>query len=53
MLRATGTVVKPGFSGDRLTNVLGMLADFGFCLRQGNGYALTDKGLEFIAREAA
>jgi hypothetical protein len=53
ILRATGTIVKAGFSGDRLTNVLGMLADLGFCLRQRNGYALTDNGMEFLRREAA
>ena len=53
ILRATGTVVRAGFSGDRLTNVLGMLADLGFCLRQDNGYGLTDKGREFLRGVAA
>lgn len=49
VLRATGTVVQPGFSGDRLRRVLEMLADLGFCLRQENSkYAISSKGLAIL-----
>ncbi len=52
VLRATGTVVQPGFSGDRLRRVLEMLADLGFCLRQENGkYAISAKGLAVLGQE--
>jgi hypothetical protein len=52
VLRATGTVVQPGFSGDRLKRVLEMLADLGFCLRQGNSkYAISTKGLTVLGQK--
>jgi hypothetical protein len=52
VLRATGTVVQPGFSGDRLRRVLEMLADLGFCLRQGSGkFAINAKGLGVLGQE--
>ena len=52
VLRATGTPVQPGFSGDRLRRVLEMLADLGFCLRQGNGkFVISAKGLAVLGQE--
>jgi len=52
VLLATGTSVSPGFSEDRLKNVLGMLADLGFCFRhEKGGYLITEKGLSFLAQE--
>ena len=52
VLRPTGTGVYPGFSGDRLRNVLGMLADLGFCNRhEGGGYLINEKGLAFLNQE--
>ena len=53
VLRPTGTGVYPGFSGDRLGNVLGMLADLGFCNRhEGGGYLINEKGLAFLTQKA-
>jgi hypothetical protein len=53
VLRPTGTGVYPGFSGDRLRNVLGMLADLGFCNRhESGGYLINEKGLGFLGQEA-
>jgi hypothetical protein len=53
VLRPTGTGVYPGFSGDRLRNVLGMLADLGFCNRhESGGYLINEKGLAFLRQEA-
>ena len=37
VLCPTGTDVMPGFSGDRLSNVLGMLADLGYADRATSG----------------
>jgi hypothetical protein len=51
ILRATRTVVRPGFSGDRLKRVLRMLADLGFCCQQKDGrYTINEKGLAFLAQ---
>lgn len=51
-LRATGTVVRPGFSGDRLKRVLRMLADLGFCDQQKDGrYIIKEKGLVFLDKK--
>jgi hypothetical protein len=53
VLRPTGTGVYPGFSGDRLGNVLGMLADLGYCNRhEGGGYLINEKGMDFLTQEA-
>lgn len=48
-LRATGVQVSAGFSGDRLSNVLGMWRDVG-ALSQVNtkGYQLTAAGIELL-----
>ena len=44
-LHPTGIPVTPGFSGSRLGNVLGMLADVGLCSRlEGGHFSLTDSG---------
>ena len=45
VLQPTGIPVTPGFSGSRLGNVLGMLADVGLCNRlDGGRFDLTDAG---------
>jgi hypothetical protein len=44
VLRPTGTPVRAGYSGDRLGNVLGMLADLGHFERKENGFLLSDRG---------
>ncbi|MCK4501454.1 MAG: hypothetical protein KAU22_00360 [Desulfuromonadales bacterium] len=45
ILRPTGTAVNAGFSGDRLRNVAGMLADLGILKRQKQGsFLITDRG---------
>ena len=45
VLQPTGVAVMPGFSGSRLGNVLGMLADVGLCNRLDRGrFDLTDVG---------
>jgi hypothetical protein len=46
-LRPTGTRVQAGFSGDRLGNVLGMLADIGVFERGAGGLRLTASGRTF------
>jgi len=48
LLRPTGTLVKAGFSGDRLGNVLGMLADLGHLKRDGKALTLTVRGQAFV-----
>ena len=49
LLRPTGTSVRPGYSSTRLSNVLGMLADTGFCIRETGGrFALTEMGKIFL-----
>jgi hypothetical protein len=49
VLRPTGTGVRAGYSGDRLENVLGMLADLGHFEREAGGFKLSDKGRAFLA----
>ena len=45
ILQPTGIQVTPGFSGSRLGNVLGMLADVGLCNRLGGGrFGLNETG---------
>lgn len=44
MLRPTGTGVNPGYSGDRLSNVMLMLSDQGILKRNNARYQLTDRG---------
>ena len=45
ILRPTGTPVGAGFSGDRLSNVLGMLSDIGLCMRESGGrFVLSEQG---------
>ena len=45
VLHPTGMITRPGFSGTRLDNVLGMLADVGHCTRLADGqFILTDAG---------
>ena len=51
VLHPTGTLVTPGFSGSRLGNVLGMLADVGLCNRlDGGRFGLTDAGRSRLLR---
>ena len=51
-LQPTGVSVTPGFSGSRLGNVLGMLADAGLCNRlDGGRYSLTDSGRELLLED--
>lgn len=49
VLQPTGVQVTPGFSGSRLGNVLGMLADVGLCNRlDGGRFDLTDAGRKHL-----
>ncbi len=48
-LTATGLKVAPGHSGDRLGNVLGMMADLGFLFREEGRFATTAKGYDWLA----
>ncbi|HQO62974.1 MAG TPA: hypothetical protein PK528_05130 [Syntrophorhabdus sp.] len=48
LLRPTGTSVRAGYSGDRLGNVLGMLADIGYFERERNGFKLSANGRAFL-----
>ncbi len=48
LLRPTGTTVWAGYSGDRLGNVLGMLADLGYFQRESGSFRLTEKGKSFL-----
>ena len=50
LLRPTGTVVRAGYSGDRLGNVLGMLADLGHFERVDGGFILSENGKAFLAQ---
>jgi hypothetical protein len=51
VLQPTGVPVMPGFSGSRLGNVLGMLADVGLCNRLDKGrFDLTDAGRERLLK---
>jgi len=49
-LRPTGIGVRPGYSGSRLGNVLGMLADIGRCRRTPSGYETTDRGRRWLKK---
>jgi hypothetical protein len=50
-LRPTGTPVKAGFSGTRLGNVLGMLADLGFCeYVSGSNLCITPRGSQLLSK---
>jgi predicted transcriptional regulator len=42
LLRPTGKTVRAGYSGDRLSNVLGMLADLGIVAQSGDKYSFTE-----------
>ena len=54
VLHPTGVIVRPGFSGSRLENVLGMLSDVGLCDRAANGrFTLTDVGAKRLLIGAA
>ena len=53
LLRPTGTGVRAGYSGDRLGNVLGMLADLGHFDRHDGGFILSTKGRTFLAAREA
>lgn len=46
VLRPTGMKVMAGYSGDRLGNVIGMLEDLGFIIRDGHG--LTPRGEKLL-----
>lgn len=51
LLHPTGVRVTPGFSGSRLGNVLGMLADAGLCNRHDGGrYSLTEPGRRHLLK---
>jgi hypothetical protein len=43
LLRPTGKTVRAGYSGDRLSNVLGMLADLGIVAQSGDKYSFTER----------
>lgn len=49
ILRPTGTRVRAGYSGDRLSNVLLMLYDLGILnFGKNYGYKITNKGTKFL-----
>ncbi len=48
LLRPTGVPVRAGYSGDRLGNVLNMLADLGHLVRENGGFRLSSRGEEFV-----
>ena len=50
-LHPTGTIMYPGFSGDRLGNVLNTLADLGVCRNtSASQYGLTEEGERLLAQ---
>lgn len=49
LLRPTGKTVRAGYSGDRLSNVLVMLADLGIVARSGNKYSFTERSETILA----
>lgn len=52
LLHPTGVGVRPGLSGSRLGNVLGVLADTGLCSRlEGDRYSLTEFGRRHLLGE--
>lgn len=52
VLHPTGIAANPGFSGTRLENVLGILADLGLYSRLAGGrYRLTDSGRNRLLRD--
>ena len=53
VLQPTGVAVTPGFSGSRLDNVLGMLADVGLCSRLDGRFELTDAGRNRLLGDVA
>ena len=53
VLQPTGVAVTPGFSGSRLDNVLGMLADVGLCSRLDGRFELTVAGRNQLLGEVA
>jgi hypothetical protein len=50
-LRATGIESRAGFSGTRLSNVFGMLADLGYCQREGDNsrFVVAKDGIDWLA----
>jgi len=48
VLRPTGVAVSAGYSGDRLGNVMQMLADLGHLLRENGAFSLSARGNEFV-----
>jgi hypothetical protein len=50
ILSPTGTPVAAGYSGDRLTNVIGMSADLGYCERDAGRFSLSAEGEKLLAR---
>ena len=53
VLQPTGISVTPGFSASRLGNVLGMLADVGYCSRRDGRFELTDAGRNRLLGDVA
>lgn len=52
--QSTGIKTNPGYSADRLENVLGVISDIGLCERkEGRRFALTSRGTEFLMRKAS
>jgi hypothetical protein len=50
LLRPTGTEVIAGYSGDRLGNVIGILADIGFSVRESTRrFTATELGCALLA----
>ena len=50
ILNPTGTPVAAGYSGNRLTNVLGMSADLGYCKREAGKFSLSEEGEKLLAK---
>jgi hypothetical protein len=50
LLRPTGTRARAGYSGTRLSNVLGLLADLGLCTTgRGSPLRVTDSGMDLLS----
>ena len=50
LLRPTGRTMRAGYSGDRLSNVLGMLADLGIVSQSGGKYSFTERSEMILAK---
>lgn len=50
LLRPTGKAVRAGYSGDRLSNVLGMLGDLGIVAHSADKYSFTERSETILTK---